>query len=205
MFKSMKLPSKLVIAFLVVGVVPFAVVSVYSLMKSTSALSGASYNQLIGLREFKKNQVETFFAARQGDMGVLIDTVGTLRQEAMAKLGAARQVKKAAVERYFQDIGNQILTFSEDSMVVTPWTACGAWPPTWPRIRRKPPGTRAELAGYYKDHFAVEYAKQNSAEAGRDRHLGGLDDQAVQWTSGRAVRSGSSQNPNFWKRYLNDR
>ena len=180
MFKNMKLSTKLVIAFLLVGVVPFAVVSVYSLMIIASALSKASYNQLTGLREIKKNQVETFFAERQGDMGVLIDTVGTLRQEAITKLVAVRQVKKAAVEKYFQDIGNLILTFSEDSMVVDAMDRLRGLAADLASDSERTAQYRAELAGYYKDHFAVEYAKQNSGRSPDvTAIMGGLDDQAV--------------------------
>ncbi|MCP4640947.1 MAG: methyl-accepting chemotaxis protein, partial [bacterium] len=38
----------------------------------------------------------------EGDMGVLVDMVGTLRQEAFTKLTAIREVKKSQIENYFK-------------------------------------------------------------------------------------------------------
>ena len=103
MFKNMKLGTKLIMAFLLVGVVPFAVVGVTSLIKSSAALSDQAYGQLKGMRGVKKAQVESFFGERQGDMGVLIETVGTLRKEAFGKLEALRQIKKIQIESFFNE------------------------------------------------------------------------------------------------------
>ncbi len=103
MFKNVKLSTKLIISFLLVGIIPFAVISVLSLLKSIKTLSKQSFNQLQGVRDIKKEQIEQFFRERQGDMGVLVDTVSTLREEAINKLIAVREIKKTQIETYFND------------------------------------------------------------------------------------------------------
>ena len=108
MFKDMKLGTKLLVSFLAVGVVPLAFVGVISLTKSSNALSQASFNQLNSVREIKKVQIEKFFAERQGDMGVLVETVGTLRKEAFDKLEAIQMSKKSQIESYFTNAFSQM-------------------------------------------------------------------------------------------------
>ncbi len=100
--KKIKLSTKLLVAFLLVGAIPASVIGLLSLNKSSNTLEEQSYNQLLGMRDVKKAQIEQFFAERQGDMGVLVETVGTLREEAFAKLQAVRQIKKGQIEGYFK-------------------------------------------------------------------------------------------------------
>ena len=80
MFKKMKLGTKLIVAFLAVGVIPFATIGIISLTKSSNAISDQAYGQLKGVRGIKKTQIENFFAERQGDMGVMMETVSSLQQ-----------------------------------------------------------------------------------------------------------------------------
>ncbi|MGR3317548.1 MAG: methyl-accepting chemotaxis protein [Candidatus Anammoxibacter sp.] len=166
--KNMKLGTKLLISFLIVGIIPFAVIAVVSLVKSSGALSKQTFNQLESVREIKKAQIEQFFTDRENDMGVLVDTVSTLRQEAFNKLTAVREIKKSSIERYFQTITNQIITFSSDNTVVEAmdWfrevigdfrTELGIPPEEMDRMRR-------ELLSYYTGSFAAEYKKQNDGK-----------------------------------------
>ena len=93
----MKIRTKLVIAFLSCGLIPLVVACVVGFMtgsdgmsqiqgQSSQALESASFNQLIALHDVKKRQIETYFNDREGDMGVLVDVVDTLRNEAFSKL-----------------------------------------------------------------------------------------------------------------------
>jgi len=102
MMKNMSLRFKLILFFLLVGLIPFAVVSTLSLYKSSNALSDAAYGQLKGMRSVKKAQITQFFDQRKGDMGVLMETVSTMRKEAFDKLEAVQHLKKEAIETYFQ-------------------------------------------------------------------------------------------------------
>ena len=116
--KNIKMKPKLISIFLLVGIIPLICVGWWSSHLAKKALMTQAYDQLKAMREVKKAQVQRFFAERQGDMGVLVETVSTLRNEAFEKLTAVREVKRAAVERYFKTIHDQIVTFSEDRMVV---------------------------------------------------------------------------------------
>jgi methyl-accepting chemotaxis protein len=115
MMKKMKLATKLLVAFLAVGIIPASVIGLLALNKSSNALEAQSYNQLIGMRDVKKAQIEQFFAERQGDMGVLMETVGTLREEAFAKLQAVREIKKSQVEGYFSERLGDVSVLSTNS------------------------------------------------------------------------------------------
>ena len=96
--KNMSLGAKLIIFFLLVGLIPFGIIGAISFTKSSSALSDAAYGQLKGMRAVKKAQITQFFDERQGDMGVLVETVGTLRAEAFSKLESIRDNKARAIK-----------------------------------------------------------------------------------------------------------
>ena len=55
---------------------------------ASDSLSQQAFNQLTGVRAIKKAQIEAFFEERRGDMGVLVDIVETIREEAISKLVA---------------------------------------------------------------------------------------------------------------------
>ena len=184
MFRNMKLSTKLITGFLVVGLLPACTIGVISLAKASAALEKQSYNQLISMREVKKGQIEQFFEERQGDMGVLVNTVDVLRQEAFEKLIAVREVKKAATERYFQQIHDQILTFSEDEMVVS---GMKQFSQTFRQFRtqnnidaEKIKTLKKELSSYYGGEFSTEYASQNNGTSPKaDTLFEQLDDDSL--------------------------
>ncbi len=120
MFNNMKLGTKLLIFFLIVGVIPFATIGVISLVKSSGALSKQAFNQLTGVREIKKSQIERFFDEREGDMGVLTETVGTLRKEAFDKLKAVHEIKKNQIEDYFENamLNMEVFARSNDTGIL---------------------------------------------------------------------------------------
>jgi methyl-accepting chemotaxis protein len=109
--KNMSLAAKLMIFFLFVGLVPFAAISVVSLIKSSNALTVQAYGQLEGMRAVKKAQIVKFFDERKGDLGVLLETVKALQMEAESKLESVQNNKKTAVEllinQWFIDIEAQ--------------------------------------------------------------------------------------------------
>jgi len=58
--KQMKLSSKMLVAFLLVGIVPFTIVSFISLHKVNKSLTLQAFSQLIAVRDIKKNQVKNY-------------------------------------------------------------------------------------------------------------------------------------------------
>ena len=118
MFKNMKLGTKLLLAFLAVGVIPFAFVGLTSLMESSEALNKQAYGQLEAVRGIKKNQIENYFSDRENDVGVLMDTVASLRQEAFHKLESIQENKRADIEEYFKDRIRDASVLSKNQHVI---------------------------------------------------------------------------------------
>ena len=117
MLRRMKLSTRLLVAFLLVGLIPFSVIGIAALLNSSDALSNQSFAQLEGIREIKKARIERFFSDRQGEMDVLVDTVTTLKQAAFDKLAVVQQIKKTQVEEYFKERFNDIIFFSKNRFV----------------------------------------------------------------------------------------
>jgi methyl-accepting chemotaxis protein len=75
---NLKMKPKLIAAFIVIGLLPFAIIGLTALTKS-----GAE-----------------------------------IKSQAFQKLTAVREIKRSGIERYFNTIRDQVLTLSEDTMVV---------------------------------------------------------------------------------------
>ncbi len=99
----MKLSTKLLVVFLAVGVIPFATMGTVSLIKSQAGLKQLAFNQLDSINAIKTAQIESFFGEREGDMGVLVETVGTMRRDAVDKLEVSRDLKAHQIERFFSE------------------------------------------------------------------------------------------------------
>ena len=115
--KDVKLKPKLIGLFLVTGLIPLAGVAILAAVLASNALTKQSENQLIALRDVKKGTIETYFGERQGDIGVLNETVGTLRREAFAKLEAIQEIKKAQLNDYVEAMKNQLRVLKDDPYV----------------------------------------------------------------------------------------
>ena len=100
--KDIRMKPKLIGLFLLVGLIPLALIGWWSSKLATDALMNTSFNQLSSVRDIKKVQIEKFFADRQGDLGVLNKIVGTLRLEAFHKLEAQQDLKTAMINDYFK-------------------------------------------------------------------------------------------------------
>ncbi len=118
MFRNIKFRTKVSIALLLVGFVPFFFIGSVALLMSSRALSQKAFSQLQSMRDVKKTQVEKYFAARQIEMSALIETVATLRQAAFDKLATAQEIKKAQVENYFTQHMKNISVLSKSTTVI---------------------------------------------------------------------------------------
>jgi methyl-accepting chemotaxis protein len=132
--KNMKLGTKLLVAFLAVGVLPLALVGTISYVvasgalgdvsdEGSTALEKAAFNQLGMARAIKKSQIEKYFVEREGDMGVLVETVSTLRLEAFNKLKAIQQIKKAQIEGYFSERRGDVSVLASNEVIANAVTA----------------------------------------------------------------------------------
>lgn len=129
MFAKFNLKTKLLVAFLCVGIIPFAAMAIISLSKAESAL----HNQ------------------------------------AFAQMRSMRDVKKGQVEHYLETIKNQILTFSEDEMIVE---AMAQFSDAFASFQAENhiaagdiQGLKNQLAGYYQNEFSAAYREQNDGRS----------------------------------------
>ncbi len=113
----MKLRTRLLIAFLMISITPFAVIGTISLVTSESALSELAFSHLESMREEKKAWIRMFLAERKVNMDILMKTVTNFRQAAFEKLKTVQEIKKAQAERYFRKILNDITVLSENAVV----------------------------------------------------------------------------------------
>ncbi|MEA2061118.1 MAG: methyl-accepting chemotaxis protein [Thermodesulfobacteriota bacterium] len=102
--KNVKMKPKLISLFLIAGIVPIVIVGFFSSFKAQNALIHETRNQLISIREIKKNQISDYFHKRRENMNVLAQTVGTLRKEAFDKLEAVQKAKMDAIQTCFKDM-----------------------------------------------------------------------------------------------------
>ena len=61
MFRNLKLATKMIASFLLVGIIPFAVLGIVSLREATIALDQQAFNQLESVQALKKKQLENYF------------------------------------------------------------------------------------------------------------------------------------------------
>ena len=71
MFKNMRLNTKLMVFFLLVGIVPFAVIGLIAFKSSSTALRTQEFHQLEAISSLKHQQIASFFNERKGDVDVL--------------------------------------------------------------------------------------------------------------------------------------
>jgi len=110
---------QLLLYFVLVSAVPLLLVGGILYNRATVALQDEAFAKLAAAEELKKNQIEKYFAERQGDMAVLVETVNALRQEGFDKLEAIQVNKSSQVQQLFQSWEEDILDVSSDPGVVT--------------------------------------------------------------------------------------
>ena len=68
---DIKMKPKLIVLFLLTGLIPLIMVGWWSSQKANAALMQSSFNQLEGLRSVKKNEIENFFKERMQAVEIL--------------------------------------------------------------------------------------------------------------------------------------
>ncbi|MDP6166462.1 MAG: methyl-accepting chemotaxis protein [Gammaproteobacteria bacterium] len=169
-FSNLSLGKKLISSFLLVGIVPFAILGAIALNNASTALEDQSFNQLEAVRGIKKAQMENYIAKTKHDMQVLRETVATLRQDAMSKLEAIRDNKANGIQAYLDTVKSQVLTFA-NSQVVTQGMARmdGAFHDIETSITSTQADTDMKRMGqYYINEFNPQFEEQNQSRADLD-------------------------------------
>lgn len=117
MFKLGNLPMKpkLIILFLLVGIMPLALVGWRAATTSSHALMEQAFDQLEAVREIKKKQIEEFLQQQKNEIDVLMNAVAGLENEAFSKLAAVRQLKANHVQDYIFELSEQLHGFAHNS------------------------------------------------------------------------------------------
>jgi methyl-accepting chemotaxis protein len=110
---------QLLLYFVLVSALPLLLVGGILYNRATVALQDEAFAKLAAAEELKKTQIEKYFAERQADMAVLVQTVNALRQDGFDKLTAIQVNKSNQVKRLFQSWEEDILDVSSDPGVVT--------------------------------------------------------------------------------------
>ncbi|MCE1246484.1 MAG: methyl-accepting chemotaxis protein [Firmicutes bacterium] len=76
--RDIKIKPKLIGLFLLVGLLPLIIVGLRSAQLAKESLMQKAFDQLETVRTIKDNQIEKYFREREGDMGVLSETVKTM-------------------------------------------------------------------------------------------------------------------------------
>jgi len=109
-----KLKVKLGIIFLLVGIVPAAVIGLFALGEASSSMEQQAFNQLESVRAIKKVQIESFFEARHDDTSVLVDTVSSLTNAAFSKLQVVQELKISHLQDLFETLRKKLQSVSHD-------------------------------------------------------------------------------------------
>ncbi|MDY6903076.1 MAG: methyl-accepting chemotaxis protein [Thermodesulfobacteriota bacterium] len=127
MAMKMKLSTRLMATYLLVGLIPLILTGVIAFIVASNgletvsrqgakALEEASYAQLIDLREIKTQQITTYFDGRRSDLAVLMETAAQVQNEAFRKLESIQELKKSQIDQFIEKMHNDIsvLAKSED-------------------------------------------------------------------------------------------
>jgi len=71
----MKLQHKIFTAFFAIGLIPALILSMSALSISSNSLESQAYNQLTSIRAIKKQQIESYFQEREGDLLMLTESI----------------------------------------------------------------------------------------------------------------------------------
>ena len=110
--------TRLLLAFLIVGIIPLAAAYYVSLTRSVDALSKATFAQLESIRDVKKAHIQDFLDERHGNLNALLNAVANLREEATQKLISIQSNKRARVEAFFEKARGDIQVLAKNPNLI---------------------------------------------------------------------------------------
>ena len=76
--KKISIREKLILYFVIVGVISIAMVSLFSIFEAKKGIRHRTFSQLILLRDLRREQIRTFFETRSGELKFLAATDGVV-------------------------------------------------------------------------------------------------------------------------------
>jgi methyl-accepting chemotaxis protein len=128
MTMNMKLSTKLISTYLLVGILPLAAVGAIAWVVASgglatvsehgaTALESAAYQQLEALRGMKEVQVPLYLGFRESDLNVLTENVSALNTSAWANIAGIQASKKALVTNLLRNMRDQLAVVSKSYMM----------------------------------------------------------------------------------------
>ncbi len=112
----------------------------------------------------------------------LFQASNSLENQVYSQLEAVRQIKKNAVERYFQQIQGQVSTLSQSSTVIDAMVQLPTLFDNYQQYKTTSDAdAKTELKAFYENQFKVKYEQENQGKTvDVDSLLDGLSDNAIQ-------------------------
>lgn len=109
---------KLLMVFMLAGLLPFAATSIFTMLQTTSALEKRAFDGLSATRYSKQSQLEAYLNERRIDSKVLAETVATAWAGTYSKIDAIQSLQKASLEQYFEERFKLIDDVKQDSRFI---------------------------------------------------------------------------------------
>jgi methyl-accepting chemotaxis protein len=112
--KDLSLKTKLIAAFLMMGIVPLLIGEYLCLTNASKALEEQSMMQLESIRQIKKDDLESFFHERKMDLGILTRSIATVTDETRNRLQTIQTLKKNRLKAWFRSLENSVRVMKEN-------------------------------------------------------------------------------------------
>ena len=131
--KNMKMGVKFVVAFLVIGIIPFSVMGLLSMNKSGKALSHQAFNELEALQMIKKVQIKDYFKtlflqmnifARTQDVHSFYKRLIQYHNDTNATENGNYDVTTPEYQEIWNSLGKQLRSYQEQSGVYNVFLIC---------------------------------------------------------------------------------
>ncbi len=122
-FKKMKLSTKLMVAFLAVGILPFATIGIITKICTNDAMEKQVYRKLITVREIKKNELKNYFDvafthmkifSRSEDVFQLYSTMSYIHSNSIRPKDSF-DINSSDYQKAYEKYGQNIIQFWKDS------------------------------------------------------------------------------------------
>jgi methyl-accepting chemotaxis protein len=117
LLNNIKMKPKLIGLFLVVGLLPLIIATIFGIWRASDALLVQTFEKLDAVGKIKEDRIESYFSEREGDMSVLANTVKALREEGFDVLEGVHMAKKTRLEEYFATMRANLLNLKDDPYV----------------------------------------------------------------------------------------
>lgn len=103
-----KLSFKLLITFLLVGILPASIIALVSLTTATKSLINAEHQKLNSLKDTKKRQIEMLLTNYKNNLNMLLNTVSTYKKDELNNLESLHKSKMTSINSFFDSIQDEI-------------------------------------------------------------------------------------------------